>query len=94
MRGVRRGDGHKVDAIGAIAFGFQHLAPVAIGPVRRQPQPSAIVPTRLGPVIQRPGDEIEQTIQPCAQPVGRADLAAFAATDKAPFQLCHLRPLT
>jgi hypothetical protein len=53
--GVRRGDGHQVDAVVAVFLALQHLAPVAIGAVSRKPQPLGIVASGFGPVVERAG---------------------------------------
>ena len=91
MGGVGGGDGDQIDPVLAPLFAFEHLAPVAIGPVRRKAERLPIAAPCVGPVIERAGDEIEQAVNPCPQPVGRADLASFAAADQAPFQICHGR---
>ena len=92
MGGVRRRDGDQVDPVLARAFSRQHVAPVAIGPVCRQPQPLPIGAPRLGTVIQRPGDEVELPVDRRAQPVRRPDLAALAAADQSPLQSTHDPP--
>jgi hypothetical protein len=89
MGGVGGGDGDQVDAVFARFLAVQHLAPVAIGAVRFKAQPLAIVTAGLGAVIERAGCEFEFAVKARAEPVGRADLAAFAAADHAPFELCH-----
>jgi hypothetical protein len=86
---VRRGDGDKVKAVRAALFALQHLAPIAIGPIRRQPQFLPVGPPGVGPMVQRPGGKVEQPVNPCAQAMRRADLTTLAAADQAPSQLRH-----
>jgi hypothetical protein len=74
---------------------LEHLAPVAVGAIRNQPEPLAVGTPRLRPMVERPGHEREGAVDSRAEPVSGADLAAFAAADHAPVQSCHLTdPLT
>ena len=91
MRRVRCRHGHQIDAILAPPLARQHLLPIGISPVRRDPQFLGIGPTPLGIGIQSARCQHEVPIRPRAHQMRRSDLAALAAADHAPIQSRHLR---
>ena len=92
VRGVRRGDGDEIDAVGAIAFARQHLAPVAIGALGCDAEVLREGAALGGVGVERAGGEFIEPVDAGAEPMRGADLAAFAAADEAPVQL-HARLL-
>ena len=91
MGGVGRGDGHQIDAVGAAAS-----RPPASRASRhrrgRRRGPASAPKARpaSGRWSSAPATKAKCAVQPRAQPVRRADLAALAAADHAPVQSCHV----
>ena len=88
MRRVRCRDRDQINAVIAFQLTLQHVLPAAIGTVAKA-QALAVINAVFRAVIQRACTEFKQSIKPRTKPVRRSDLAAFAATDHAPFEFCH-----
>mmetsp|Transcript_7399 Transcript_7399/g.12464 ORF Transcript_7399/g.12464 Transcript_7399/m.12464 type:complete len:348 (-) Transcript_7399:1816-2859(-) len=89
MGRIGRGHRDQINAVGTVLFACQQFLPIAIGTVRADAQALRIIPTSIGPVIQGARSEFKQAVGLRAQAVCGSDLAALAAPDHAPFQLCH-----
>ncbi|OIQ63623.1 hypothetical protein GALL_548370 [mine drainage metagenome] len=94
MGGVRRGDGDKIDTVGAALLALQHLSPVAIGAVGCKAKAAAIITPGVGSVIQRARRKGEQPVKPGPKTVRGSDLAALATADHSPIQFRHVGPLS
>ena len=93
MRGVWSRYGNKIQPVLTTDLGCEHFTPIAIGPVGRNAEALGIIAPCCGVVIQRSSDEIKRTVKPGRDPMGRANLAALAATNQAPIQYRHGRSL-
>ena len=86
---IGRGHSHQIHPVLARSFPSEHFRPIAISAVSGKAQALGIGATLLRPVVQRTCDKFKEPVGLGAQTVCRSDLAAFAAPDHAPFQLCH-----